>query len=83
MLNICACLSNQARHQMAYQKACICLEKLGDYRNMVNVMEMGHLIDDNFWMSLQITYYNMAVELEHLQQYEHALRCYEQAQKVG
>ena len=40
------------------------------------------LLDDSFWMSLQITYYNMGVELEHLSQYDKAMDCFKQAKQI-
>ena len=37
----------------------------------------------NFWLTLQITHYNMAVELEHLHRYEEAVQSFEQAREIS
>jgi len=40
-------------------------------------------LHENFWVSMQITYYNMAVELEHLQQFEQAIDSFEMAKSIS
>ena len=40
-------------------------------------------LPENFWVSMQITYYNMAVELEYLKNFPESIECFEKARQIS
>ena len=83
MLNLCANLSKQNKHMEAYQyakKSIMLLQKemIGDLEEEDKSKQMPA----NFWTTLQIAYYNQAVELEYLERLQESIESFEKAAEI-
>lgn len=82
LMNICAILSRQKKHQAAYQYALQAIVKFQASFTLDGLYLGKKRADKNEAASVVLAYYNGAVEAEHLQKWVQAQELYEFAHKV-